>query len=279
MSAPAGRVRGVLSRARRRASSAALPLLGLVVVLAAFELAPRLGLVPRRSVPPVSEVFAELGRLAGTAELWTAVRATIEAWCWAMLIAVGVGVPLGLAMGANRVARLVLRATVEFLRPIPSVALIPILLLLYGSTPSMKVALGAFGASFPLLFQAMYGIADVDPVATDTGRAFGLSGAQRLGRIVLPNCAPYLATGLRISASIALILVVTGEYVGGAPGLGEEVFVAESSGSARDRMYALIVVAGVLGVVVNLAFHAVERRALFWHPSHRPPAGASGNEP
>jgi ABC-type nitrate/sulfonate/bicarbonate transport system permease component len=85
---------------------------------------------------------------------------------------------------------------------------------------------------------------------------------------VLPSCAPYLATGLRISASIALILVVTGEYVVGLPGLGREVLIAQSS-AAYDRMYALIMAAGLLGVAVNLAFAAVERRILFWHPSQR----------
>jgi ABC-type nitrate/sulfonate/bicarbonate transport system permease component len=130
------------------------------------------------------------------------------------------------------------------------------------------VALGVFGATFPLLFQAMYGVADVDPVARDTARAFGMSRWSQLGRVVLPSCAPYLATGLRISASVALILVVTGEYVVGVPGLGHEVLLAQSGG-AYDKMYALIIVSGLLGLVVNMAFHAIERRVLFWHPAHR----------
>ncbi len=110
-------------------------------------------------------------------------------------------------------------------------------------------------------------------MAKDTARAFGLGWGARLRRVVLPSCAPYLATGLRISASVALILVVTGEYIVGVPGLGAEVLVAYSGG-AYDRLYALIVVAGLLGLAVNLGFHAVERRALSWHPSHRPPEGA-----
>ena len=109
----------------------------------------------------------------------------------------------------------------------------------------------------------------------------------RLRRIVLPSCAPYLATGLRISASVALILVVTGEYIVGVPGIGREVFITQSSG-AYDKAYAWILVAGLLGLAVNLGFHAVERRVLFWHPSQRAdeaggvtrswigPAGAAG---
>ena len=261
-------------RARQRFEAVALPAIGVAVALAAFEVAPRLGVLPRSSFPPVSEIFAALADEVTTGELWRAVLDTLDAWARALGIATLIAVPLGLAIGSHRVGALLSRLTVEFLRPIPSVALIPILLLVYGTSPSLKVALGVFGATFPLLFQAMYGIADVDPVARDTARSFGMGRWTRLRRIVLPSCAPYLATGLRISASVALILVVTGEYVVGLPGLGREVLVAQSSG-AYDKMYALIVMAGLLGLVVNMAFHAAERRVLFWHPGHRPVDGGA----
>lgn len=253
---------------RRRTEAVVLPVLGVAVVLAAFELAPRVGVLPRSSFPPVSETFAALADMATTSALWDAVLDTLDSWARALGIAVLVAVPLGLAIGSHPLGARLTRLTVDFLRPIPSVALIPILVLVYGTEASLKVALAVFGATFPLLFQAMYGVADVDPVAKDTARVFGMGRWSRLGRVVLPSCAPYLATGLRISASVALILVVTGEYVVGVPGLGREVLVAQSGG-AYDRMYALIVAAGLLGLVVNMGFHAAERRVLFWHPGHR----------
>jgi ABC-type nitrate/sulfonate/bicarbonate transport system permease component len=257
-----------VARNRQRTEALVLPVLGVAVVLAAFEVAPRIGVLPRSSFPPVSETFAALGDLVTTSDLWNAVLDTLDSWARALGIAVLIAVPLGLAIGSHPLGSRLSRLTVDFLRPIPSVALIPILVLVYGTEPSLKVALGVFGATFPLLFQAMYGVADVDPVARDTARAFGMGRWTRLGRVVLPSCAPYLATGVRISASVALILVVTGEYVVGVPGLGREVLVAQSSG-AYDQMYALIVMAGLLGLVVNMGFHAVERRVLFWHPSRR----------
>jgi ABC-type nitrate/sulfonate/bicarbonate transport system permease component len=258
-----------LGHARRRVEAVALPAVGVAVALAAFEIAPRVGVLPRSSFPPVSEIFATLADLGTTGELWQAVRDTLDAWARAIVIATLIAVPLGLAIGSSPVGALLSRLTIEFLRPIPSVALIPILVLVYGTQPSLKVALGVFGATFPLLFQAMYGIADVDPVAKETARSFGMGWLTRLRRIVLPSCAPYLATGLRISASVALILVVTGEFIVGVPGIGREVLVAYSSG-AFDIMYAYIVTAGLLGLAVNLCFHAAERRVLFWHPSQRP---------
>src|SRR5262245_17210808 len=265
---------GLRPRARRRAEAAVLPLVGVAVALAAFEVAPRIGLLPRSTFPPMSEIVASFVDLVRSGDLWPPMRATLGSWAQAMAIATVIGVPLGLAIGASRFGMLLTRLTVDFLRPIPSVALIPILVLVYGTSPSLKVALAVFGATFPLLFQAMYGVADVDPVAKDTARSFRMGWWTRLGRVVLPSCAPYLATGLRISASIALILVVTGEYVVGLPGLGREVLVTQSS-AAYDQMYALILAAGLLGVAVNLAFEAVERRVLFWHPSQQLAEGAA----
>lgn len=254
----------VLARVRRLA----LPACGLLVVLGALELASRTEAVPRDSFPPVSEVFEKLWDIAGTGDYRTALLQTLRGWGLAMLLATAIGVPLGLVIGATRLGYLLARVTVDFLRPIPSVALIPLLVLIYGTRPPLKVALGTFGATFPLLFQAMYGIRDVDPVAKDTARAFGLNGVQRLARVILPSCLPFVLTGLRIASSIALILVVTGEYVVGVEGLGESVFLAQSGG-AYHQMYAYVITAGLLGLVLNGLFQLGERRALFWHPSYR----------
>lgn len=253
----------------QRVERLALPLLGVVVALAVFEIAPRIGILPRQSFPPVSEIFAALAGLVTDGQLWAPVTQTLDSWVRAMLIAAAIAIPVGMLMGASKVGALALRLPVEFLRPIPSVALIPVLILLYGTQGSaLKIVLGAYGATFPLLFQASYGIADIDPVARDTIRAFGLGFRHRLRHLVLPTIMPYLATGFRLSAAVALILVITGEYIVGVPGLGREVLSAQSAG-AYSRMYALIVTAGILGVAVNVGLEAVERRVLHWHPSQR----------
>ena len=262
------------TRTRQRVEQVLLPLLGVAVVLLAFEIAPRVGILPRQSFPPVAEIFATLAGLATGGELWSAVVRTLDGWVRAMVIATAIAVPLGMLMGATKIGALLLRAPVEFLRPIPSVALIPILILLYGTQgPALKIALGVYGATFPLLFQASYGIADIDPVARGTAQALGLGFGDRRRQPILPTMAPYLATGLRLSAAVALILVITGEYIVGVPGLGREVLSAQSAG-AYARMYALIVAAGLLGLTVNALLQAGERRILHRHPSQR--GGAAG---
>lgn len=245
-----------------------LPLVGIAVALAAFELAPRIGILPASSFPPPSEVLAQLADMIGTPELRGALWDTTWAWAVAMLITAVLAVPLGMFIGSSTAATLATRITIDFLRPIPSVALIPLLVLMYGTQPRLKIVLAVFGALWPLLFQAMYAIRDVDPVARDTATAFGLGPLARLRRVVLPSCTPFIATGMRLSASVALILIVTGEYVVGVDGLGKQVFVAQSGG-AYATMYAYIVTAGIVGVVINLAMGAAERRLLFWHASQR----------
>ncbi|MFP4513664.1 MAG: ABC transporter permease [Acidimicrobiales bacterium] len=245
-----------------------LPLMGLAVALAAFELAPRVGILPRGSFPPVSEIFVRLADMATTSAFRESLWATVWSWGISMAIVTAIAVPLGFVIGSSNWVNLTTRLTVDFLRPIPSVALIPLLVLIYGTQPSLKIALAVFGALWPLLFQAIYGIKDVDPVASDTAKAYGLGPLARLRRITLPSTAPFVATGMRLAAAVALILVVTGEYIVGVDGLGKSVFFAQSGG-AYDTMYAYIIAAGVLGVVINLAFTTVERKVLFWHASQR----------
>ena len=176
--------------------------------------------------------------------------------------------PVGIVVGSSRPLYRAVRAVIEFLRPIPSVALIPLAVLIYGSGLESKVFLAAFASTWPLLMQTLYGVQDVDPVATDTARSFGFSRPQRLLYVTLPSAVPYIATGVRISAAVALILVVTAELVIGAPGLGREINLARQ-GEAVELMYALIVVTGLLGWRVNVLFTRIERRVLHWHPSQR----------
>ena len=179
-----------------------------------------------------------------------------------------IAIPAGIVIGSSRLLYRSLRAVIEFLRPIPSVALIPLAVLIYGSGLESKVFLATFAATWPLLMQTLYGVQDVDPVATDTARSFGFGRASRLLRVTLPSAIPYIATGVRISAAVALILCVTAELVIGAAGLGREINLARQGG-AVDLMYALIIATGLLGWALNAVFARGERRVLHWHPSAR----------
>ena len=244
------------------------PLVAVVLVLVLWELAVRAGLIPESSIPPASAAIGELLSELGEGSLWKAVGNTLQGWALGLGLAVAAGVPAGILIGSSRWAYRALRVPIEFLRPIPSVALVPLAVLIYGTGLESKVFLATFASFWPMLIQTIYGVQDVDPVATDTARAFGLGRLARLWRVTVPSAVPYIATGVRIASSVALILSVTAELVIGSAGLGREINTASSGGNV-DLMYALIIATGLLGWALNIAATAVERRVLHWHPSQR----------
>jgi ABC-type nitrate/sulfonate/bicarbonate transport system permease component len=246
----------------------ALPAASIAAVLALLELSSRAGILNPAYFPPVSECFRKLADLATERAFWHSVADTLRGWAIGLGIAAAVAIPLGIVIGSSMLLYRSTRAVVEFLRPIPSVALIPLAVLVYGTGLESKVFLVTYASFWPLFIQTMYGVQDVDPVALDTARSFGFGRSQQLARVTLPSSVPYVATGFRISSATALILAVTAELVIGSPGLGRDITVARSSGAVA-LTYALIIATGLIGWALNIAFTRGERRVLHWHPSHR----------
>jgi ABC-type nitrate/sulfonate/bicarbonate transport system permease component len=244
------------------------PLVLVALVLALWELLVRGGALSETSFPTMTDTIAELFRQLGEGDFWSAVANTLQGWALGLGLAVLLAVPTGILVGSSRLLYRALRVPIEFLRPIPSVALIPLAVLVYGTGLESKVFLAVFAAFWPLFVQTLYGVQDVDPVVTDTARSFGLGRFERLWRIRLPGAVPYIATGVRISSAVALILAVTAELVIGSAGLGRSISVAQAGG-AVDVMYALIIATGLLGWILNLLATRGERRVLHWHPSQR----------
>ena len=226
------------------------------------------GLISETDLPAATTTFSKLWDFMHTETFWTAFFQTVRGWALGLAVATALAVPIGIVLGTSDFAARAFRVPIEFLRPIPSAALIPVLFLTLGTTLQSEVFLAAFGAFWPLLIQTMYGVHDVDPVAVDTARAFGLGRYERLYRITLPGAVPYIATGLRIASTVSLILAFTAELFMGVPGLGQKVNEASSYGLNED-LYAYALATGFLGVAIHLAMAAVERRALRWHPSQR----------
>jgi len=240
-------------------------LAGLVVVL---EAVPRIGLVSPRFLPPFSEMMRALAGELGRPAFWTAVGETVKAWGLGLLIAIVVGVGLGLLIGSVPLLRRATSSTIEFLRPIPSVALIPLAILMFGTKIQSSLLLIVYASVWQVLIQVLYGVQDVDPVARETARSYRFGAVAYLRYVLWPTALPYVMTGVRLAATVALVLAITAELVIGSPGLGSEIAVAQSSGAVAT-MYALVIVTGVFGVLVNLVARGLERRTLSWHPSLR----------
>src|SRR5262245_48233062 len=236
--------------------------------LLGWQLVSKTGLVSEQDLPAMSTVFSELWSMVQTLAFWSAFGHTVRGWGLGLLIATFLAVPIGILLGTSDFAAHAFRVPIEFLRPIPSAALIPLLFLTLGTTLKSEVFLAAFGAFWPLLVQTMYGVRDVDPLTMDTARSFGVGRFERLYRIKLPSAVPYIATGVRIASGVALILAFTAELFMGTPGLGQKVNVAQGFGLEK-QLYAYALATGFLGVAIHLFSTGVERRALGWHPSQR----------
>ncbi|MEV0221664.1 ABC transporter permease [Streptomyces sp. NPDC050704] len=254
----------------RRRQELLLGGLGVLLAFGLCEAVSRAGLVRRSYLPPASEVLARAVELAGDSVFLDGVGATMRAWALGLGLACAIAVPLGLLLGSVPVVDEAVRAIVEFLRPLPSVALIPLVSLLLGSGTETKVALITYASVWPILFNTVYGLGETDPLAKDTLRAFGFGRLAVLLRVELPGTAPFIAAGIRVSAAIALILAVATEILAGfGEGLG--IFIAQS-GLATDGtrdVLAGVVWAGALGLAINSALVWGERRLFPWTPEHR----------
>ncbi|MBX7442545.1 MULTISPECIES: ABC transporter permease [unclassified Arthrobacter] len=249
-------------------SKKVLGIAGILGFLLTWELIPRLGIIEARFLPPASDVIAALAGYVPLTAFWGAVSETLLAWFLGLTAAVALAVVLGFVVGSSPFLRRCTNSTVEFLRPIPSVALIPLAVLLFGVKIQSSLMLIIYASFWQVFIQVLYGVADVDNVAMQTARSYGLKTAARVRHVVFPTALPYLMTGVRLAASVALILAITAELVIGSPGLGREIALAQSGG-AISGMYALILTTGLIGVVINLLMRLVERRTLSWHSSIR----------
>ena len=245
---------------------------GVVAFLLAAEAVSRFGIISTSVLPAISTVLARAAGLAASGHFLGDFGATLEAWAVAMAITVAAGVPLGVLLGSVPGVRAATRVLVEFLRPIPSIALIPLVALLLGAGLRMNVTLITYAALWPVLFGTIYGLDDVDPLAKETLRAFGFGPLQVIRRVSLPNAGPFIATGIRLASSIAIILnISTGIITGRINGNGIGAFIADanSGGGNNDLVLAAALWAGILGVALNGALAWAERRAFRWHHAYR----------
>ena len=245
-----------------------LGLAGILGFLLTWELIPRLGIIDPAYLPPASEVIAALVVDFGLTAFWVAVYETMKAWFLGLLMAVAAAVVVGFIIGSSNFLRKATNSTIEFLRPIPSVALIPLAVLMFGVKIESSLLLIVYAAFWQVLIQVLYGVADVDMVANNTAKTYGLGRMARIRYVVFPTALPYLMTGVRLAAAVALVLAITAELVIGSPGLGREIALAQSGG-AISGMYALVLATGLIGVLINMLMRFIEKKTLSWHSSVR----------
>ncbi|QZY53204.1 ABC transporter permease [Leucobacter tenebrionis] len=255
----------------RGGRSAAAPILfgvlGIVLLLAAWQWGST-QVTSEGSLPGVPVVAEALVSLFGQGSFWTEVLTTLGIALFGWAIAAVAGVGLGVLVGTSDIAHAATRVVLEFLRPIPAIVILPLAMLVLGPTTEMGVFLVVFGVMLPITAQTAAGVEAVDPVMRNTARSFGMKPGEILWRVILPGASPYIGTAMRVAAPVTLIMTVVAGMLGGAPGIGSALTVAQTSGRS-DLIFAYVVVLGLLGLLVQTAAGRTERRLLHWHSSYR----------
>jgi NitT/TauT family transport system permease protein len=248
-----------------RAATALRVVLGIIIFFLILEFVTRLELVPPIYLPRASTVVRRMVELLQDPKFLRHVLATLHAWAVGLALATLISVPIGILIGTSELTYKMTSPLIEFMRPIPSVALIPLGILLWGQGFSMKVILVAYAATWPILFNTVYGVHDVDPIAVETARCFGLKQTAILRRICLPSAAPFIFTGIRISAAIGLIVVIGAELLASADsGIGSYILFVSLNGGQMDSVLAGAAIAGIVGAMINSALGLIDRRFFGW---------------
>jgi ABC-type nitrate/sulfonate/bicarbonate transport system permease component len=245
-----------------RARGIVLGTLGLAIAAAMWEGSARWA--ASFYAPPFSDVASRAWDVWPSAEFRGAVGASLGRLAAGYAIGAVAAVAIGLVMGASPGARRTLTPATEFLRALPVIVVVPIVVVAVGIGDAMRVVVIAFGVFFPVLIGTVDGVRALSPELRDTARLLDTRAHRRAIRIYMPAALPSIFAGLRISLSLGLVLVVISEISGGGEGLGVFIRSQQTLFNVRE-MYAALLFLGLLGLVLNRLFLVVERRALAWH--------------
>jgi sulfonate transport system permease protein len=234
----------------------------------AWQLLAELQLLSPIFFPSPARAIVVLVARVRDGSIWLPVEATglrmLLGWAAASLL----GVIIGAAIGSSRLARDLLEPMLEFVRPLPASAVIPVAVLFLGLSNQMSLAVIAFGGIWPVLLASVHGFSAVQPELRQVSDVLGFSRCAFIWKIALPSALPDIIAGLRVSLAIALILAVVTEMQASLAGLGWDIFYAQRTYRSAD-LYAGLIVLGVMGFAGNQLLMQIEQRALRWRTFNR----------
>ncbi|MEU2198704.1 ABC transporter permease [Isoptericola sp. NPDC019482] len=253
--------------AARSAGRLALNLLrasaALLVFLAVWEAAPRLGLADPVFLPPFSTVLATFVDLVADGTIGLQIGTSLARAGAGFAIAVVVAIPLGFVIGWYARAAQYLSPFFELFRNTAALALLPVFILVLGIGETSKVAIVVYACFFPILLSTITGVRTVDPLLVRSARSLGLGSAALFAKVVLPSAVPTVFTGIRMAATSSILVLIAAEMVGAKAGLGFYITYTQFNFQIPE-MYAGIVTIALVGVAVNAGLVLLERRLMRW---------------
>ncbi|MCW3475482.1 ABC transporter permease [Limobrevibacterium gyesilva] len=234
-----------------------------LLLLAAWELFARSGMVPRTLLPPVSLVLQRTAIALATDTFVADLATTLFRLLAGLALAVGLGIALGVISAQTRAGRAIFEPLVRVLGPLPKIALFPVLLLTLGFDNTPRIVLVLIDAIFPVMLAAHYAARAVDEKLIWSARAAGTSPTGCVLRVILPAAMPQILTGIRVAAVIACVVVFLSEMVQPGDGLGDQMIRAARAFRSVDMFVPIVVISG-LGFILDTLLALVRRRALGW---------------
>lgn len=242
------------------------PLIGVltfVAVLTFWQIGSATGFIPDLVLPAPVEVITAFEELWASGKLWVHVSISVQRLLLGWISGTLLGIAVGLAIGLFSVVRASVAPLVAAMFPIPKIALLPLFVIWFGIGEESKVALILFGTFFPTVIATYGGVDNVDRTLIRMGQSFGLSWWSIVRKIIIPGALPAILSGMRITAAIAIILIVAAELIGAETGIGAYIQMAGSL-FAIDQLIAGVIVLSLLGVTVNWLINLAERKLLKW---------------
>ncbi|WP_151765373.1 aliphatic sulfonate ABC transporter permease SsuC [Acinetobacter soli] len=257
-----------VSRGTKAIGQQLLPWVFPVVLIAVWQFASSVGLLQSRVLPAPSAVVSAFWQLLISGELWHHVKVSAGRALIGLLIGGGLGLFLGLLNGSSKIASTLLDTTLQMIRNIPALALIPLVILWFGIDESAKLFLVAVGVFFPMYINTYHGIRSVDPQLIEMGKSYGLSRWQLYKEIILPGAMPSILVGLRFSLGLVWVLLIVAETISAQAGIGYMTM------NAREFLQTDVVLVGILlyallGKLADVLAQSLERYLLRWHAGYQ----------
>ena len=263
----ASAARGKAGGLVRTAASRGLPWLVPAVLLAVWEIGAASGAISPQILPGPGDVVSGFWSVSQTGELWNDLGISTARALGGLAIGGSIGFALGILNGMSPLAAKLLDTTLQMIRNVPILALIPLAILWFGIGESAKLFLIALGVFFPVYFNTYHGIRHVDAGLVEMARAYRLNGLQLFRRVIFPGALPSILVGLRYALGIMWLVLIVAEMVSADSGIGYMTM------NARDDMQTNIVVLGILiyallGKLADILAYGLERSCLRWHHSY-----------
>lgn len=257
-----------VSRGTLRIFTNLLPWLFPILLIVIWQVASSSGLLQSRVLPAPTSVVSAFWHLLISGELWQHVKVSAGRALLGLLIGGGLGLLLGLLNGSSRIASTLLDTTLQMIRNIPALALIPLVILWFGIDETAKLFLVAVGVFFPIYINTYHGIRSVDSQLIEMGKSYGLSRWQLYKEIISPGAMPSILVGFRFSLGLVWVLLIVAETISAQSGIGYMTM------NAREFLQTDIVLVGILlyallGKLADVFAQILERYLLRWHAGYQ----------